>query len=87
MTRELTNHRHFTQLHPSTHHPSIATQGGDSTKGGDDISYGEVTVSFVFVYLFLYSLGRLDQVVDVNVEIVVVFDVVDGGLGGDLVDD
>ena len=32
-------------------------------------------------------LGGLDQVVDVDVEVVVVFDVVDGGLGWDLVDD
>ena len=32
-------------------------------------------------------LGGFDQVVDVDVEVVVVFDVVDGGLGWDLVDD
>lgn len=44
-------------------------------------------VSFVFVCCVLVILGGLDQVVDVNVEIVVVFDVVDGGLGRDLVDD
>lgn len=44
-------------------------------------------VSFVFVCCVLVILGGLDQVVDVNVEIVVVFDVVDRGLGRDLVDD
>lgn len=36
---------------------------------------------------FFFLLGGLDQIVHVNVEIVVVFDVVDGGLCGDLVDD
>lgn len=40
----------------------------------------------VFVCRILVILGGLDQVVDVNVKIVVVFDVIDGGLGGDLVD-
>lgn len=42
---------------------------------------------FCLFGFFWFFLGGLDQVVDVNVEIVVVFDVVDGGLGGDLVDD
>lgn len=44
-------------------------------------------VSFVCGRRVLVILGGLDQVVDVDVEIVVVFDVVDGRLGGDLVDD
>lgn len=38
-------------------------------------------------FISFFFLGGLHQVVDVNVEIVVVFDVVDRGLGGDLVDD
>lgn len=44
-------------------------------------------VTLVFVSSVLVILGGLDQVVDVNVEIVIVFDVVDRGLSRDLVDD
>ena len=32
------------------------------------------------------SLGGLDQVIDVDVKVIVIFDIVDGGLGWDLVD-
>lgn len=68
--------------------PSTAIHGGERVqREATTLRYGEVTVSFVFGCRVLVILGGLDQVVDVNVEIVVVFDVVDGGLGGDLVDD
>lgn len=41
----------------------------------------------VFRWRLALFLGGLDQVVDVNVEIVVILNVVDRGLGRDLVDD